>query len=233
MKGNGGEVSQPALYRISAVVLLVGAVLVTAGNLLGPQGGAREAVASGMYYPAAVVVLLGGLLVMAGLPAVYLRQRAESGVLGLVGHRGCVRGGDAPARRLPSDPGSDLPLDRNHERLKQGPQHWARFLHHLLRSRKCHRLARWSALRSRHYPGQDFLPPARRWLHSTHGGQLRARLSEYSRGWRYQNVLVVGNHRDLWCGRLYGGPVLVRNRASTERRRASANSLKPFYYRSR
>jgi hypothetical protein len=76
--------SQTALYRISAVVLLVGAVLVTAGNLLGPQGGARVAVASGMYYPAAVVVLLGGLLVFAGLPAVYLRQRAESGILGFV-----------------------------------------------------------------------------------------------------------------------------------------------------
>ena len=85
MKGNGNKMSQTALYRISAVVLLVGAVLVTAGNLLGPQGGARAAVASGMYYPAAVVVLLGGLLVMAGLPAVYLRQRAESGVLGFAG----------------------------------------------------------------------------------------------------------------------------------------------------
>jgi hypothetical protein len=76
--------SQTALYRISAVVLLVGAVLVAAGNLLGPQGGVREAVASGMYYPAALVVLFGGLLVTAGLPAVYLRQRTESGVLGFV-----------------------------------------------------------------------------------------------------------------------------------------------------
>jgi hypothetical protein len=84
MKGNGREMSQTALYRLSAWMLFVGAVLVTAGNLLGPQGGVREAVASGMYYPAAVVVLLGGLLVMAGLPAIYLRQRAESGVLGFV-----------------------------------------------------------------------------------------------------------------------------------------------------
>jgi hypothetical protein len=84
VKGNGSEMSETALCRISAVVLLVGAALVTAGNLLGPQGGAREAVASGMYYPSAVVVLLGGLLVMAGLPAIYLRQRAESGVLGFV-----------------------------------------------------------------------------------------------------------------------------------------------------
>ncbi len=77
--------SQTALYRIAAVVLLVGAVIITAGNLLGPQGGVREAVASGMYYPAAVVVLLGGLLVMAGMPAIYLCQRAESGILGFVG----------------------------------------------------------------------------------------------------------------------------------------------------
>src|SRR5208282_1247489 len=84
MKGTGRELSQAALYRISAWMLLVGAVLVTAGNLLGPQGGVREAVSSWMYYPAAVVVMLGGLLVMAGLPAVYLRQRAESGVLGFV-----------------------------------------------------------------------------------------------------------------------------------------------------
>ena len=109
--------SQPALYRISAVVLLVGAVIVTAGNLLGPQGGARAAVASGMYYPAAVVVLVGGLLVMAGLPAVYLRQRAESGVLGFVAMMAVFAAGMLLTRRLPSDPGSDLPLDRNHERL--------------------------------------------------------------------------------------------------------------------
>jgi hypothetical protein len=85
MKGNGNEISPTALYRISAVVLFVGAVLVTAGNLLGPQGGARPAVASGMYYPTSLVVLLGGLLVMAGLPALYLRQRAESGALGFAG----------------------------------------------------------------------------------------------------------------------------------------------------
>ncbi len=84
MKGTRNDISQTALYQISALMLFVGAVLVTAGNLLGPPGGVREAVASGMYYPAAVVVLLGGVLVMAGLPAVYLRQRADSGVLGFV-----------------------------------------------------------------------------------------------------------------------------------------------------
>jgi hypothetical protein len=77
--------SQTLLYRISAVALVVGAVLVTAGNLLAPQGDARAAVESSLYAPLALVVLLGGLLVMAGWTAVYLRQRAESGVLGFVG----------------------------------------------------------------------------------------------------------------------------------------------------
>lgn len=77
--------SQRTLYRIAAVTLVVGAVLTAAGNLLAPQGGARAAVASGMYYPVALATLVGGLLVMGSWPAVYLRQRAESGVLGFVG----------------------------------------------------------------------------------------------------------------------------------------------------
>jgi hypothetical protein len=37
------------------------------------------------YYPASIVTLIGGLLVMAGWPAVYLRQRVESGRTGFVG----------------------------------------------------------------------------------------------------------------------------------------------------
>jgi hypothetical protein len=53
--------------------------------LLAPQGGARAAVESGRYYQNTLIVLLGGLLVMGGWPAVYLRQRAESGILGFVG----------------------------------------------------------------------------------------------------------------------------------------------------
>lgn len=77
--------SQTVLYRIAAVALVVGAVLAAVGNLLGPQGHAREAVGSGLYYPMAVAVLLGGLLVMGGWTAAYLRQRADSGVLGFVG----------------------------------------------------------------------------------------------------------------------------------------------------
>lgn len=76
--------SQTVLYRIAAVALIVGAVLVTVGNLLAPQGNARAEVESLLYYPLALVVLLGGLLVMASWTAVYLRQRAESGVLGFL-----------------------------------------------------------------------------------------------------------------------------------------------------
>ncbi|HEX4127333.1 MAG TPA: hypothetical protein VHX67_07125 [Acidimicrobiales bacterium] len=77
--------SRTLLYRVAAVALVVGAVLSAAGNLLAPQGDARAAVASGTYYPAAVAVLLGSVLVMAGWPAAYLRQRAQSGILGFVG----------------------------------------------------------------------------------------------------------------------------------------------------
>jgi hypothetical protein len=77
--------SRTALYQIAAAVLVIGAVLTAAGNLLAPQGGARAAVESGRYYQITLIVLLGGLLVMGGLPAVYLRQRAESGILGFVG----------------------------------------------------------------------------------------------------------------------------------------------------
>jgi hypothetical protein len=77
--------SQTALYRIAAVTLIVGSLLVTGGNLLAPQGNARAAVASGLYYPVTLAVLLGGLLVMSSVIALYLRQRVESGVLGFVG----------------------------------------------------------------------------------------------------------------------------------------------------
>lgn len=73
------------LYRIGALSLVLGAVLVTLANLLAPQGDARAAVASAGYYPAAFVNLVGGLLLMAGWPAVYLYQRSQSGRAGFAG----------------------------------------------------------------------------------------------------------------------------------------------------
>jgi hypothetical protein len=73
------------LYRLGGWALLLGAAIVTAGNLLAPQGNASSAVADGTYYPAAVAVVVGGLILMAGWPVAYLHQRAQSGALGLVG----------------------------------------------------------------------------------------------------------------------------------------------------
>lgn len=87
--------SRTSLYRMAALALIVGAVLTTIGNLLGPQGRAKAAVASPMYYPAAVIALVGGIVVMAGWIGLYLRQRAESGVLGFVGMAAVFAAGTA------------------------------------------------------------------------------------------------------------------------------------------
>jgi len=77
--------TKSSLWRIGAWSLIVGALLVTFANLLAPQGGAREAVASGGYYPSAFINLLGGLILMSAWPVAYLYQRAESGRAGFVG----------------------------------------------------------------------------------------------------------------------------------------------------
>jgi hypothetical protein len=79
------QIVSNGLYRIAAVTLLVGSLLVTLGNLLASQGNVRAALASDLYYPATLAVLLGGLLVLPTIIALYLRQRVESGVLGFVG----------------------------------------------------------------------------------------------------------------------------------------------------
>lgn len=74
-----------SLYRIGAISLIVGAVLVMLANLLAPQGDARLAVASAGYYPAAIINIIGGLMLMAGWPAAYLYQRSRSGRTGFAG----------------------------------------------------------------------------------------------------------------------------------------------------
>ncbi|HEX7963229.1 MAG TPA: hypothetical protein VF466_01420 [Candidatus Saccharimonadales bacterium] len=73
------------LWRIGALSLVLGAFLVAVANLLAPQGGVREAVASAGYYPVALVNFVGGLVLMAAWPVVYLYQRKESGRAGFVG----------------------------------------------------------------------------------------------------------------------------------------------------
>jgi hypothetical protein len=125
------EMSQTVLYRIAAVALVAGAVLVAAGNLLAPQGHAREAVASGLYYPMAVTVLLGGVLVMGSWTAVYLRQRAQSGVLGFVGFVAVLAAG------MPLTVGFPLiqvlifpwiaPMDISNRSLNDGPASFTAF----------------------------------------------------------------------------------------------------------
>ncbi len=82
--GLDGSRRDGQLYRAGAWALVLGAAVVTAANLLAPQGNAREAVASGGYYPAIIGVTVGGLILMAGWPVAYLQQRARSGRLGLV-----------------------------------------------------------------------------------------------------------------------------------------------------
>lgn len=77
--------SNKSIYRLAAYALLLGAIMVTLGNLLAPQGDAPAAVASAAYYPASIVTLLGGLILMAGFPAVYFYQRKESGRTGFIG----------------------------------------------------------------------------------------------------------------------------------------------------
>jgi hypothetical protein len=78
-------VTTRSLYRVGAVSLVAGAVLVTLANLLAPKGDARAATASAGHYPAALVNLIGGLALMAGWPAVYLHQRSQSGRTGFAG----------------------------------------------------------------------------------------------------------------------------------------------------
>ena len=206
---------QTALYRISAWMLFVGAVLVTAGNLLGPQGSAREAVASGMYYPAAVVVLLGGVLVMAGLPALYLRRRAESGVLGFVAMMAVFAAGMLLTVGFALIQVLIFPwiatMNVSNKILNDGPVAFTIFfavVSFIVSLGGV--LFGVATIRAR-----NFSPPTRHRLHHVHGSQLCSRLPEHPRGWRHRYVLVVGNYRDLWCDRLYGGPSLVCDRTST------------------
>jgi hypothetical protein len=79
------RISDNRLYSAGAWALVLGAAIVMAGNLLGPQGNARAALANGAYYPATIAVVVGGLILMAGWPVAYLHQRARSGRLGFIG----------------------------------------------------------------------------------------------------------------------------------------------------
>ena len=77
--------SESALFRLSSIGVVVGAVLIGLASLVPSDEDVKAAVAGGVYYPMSIAMLVGGVLLIAGWPAVYLRQRARSGVLGLVG----------------------------------------------------------------------------------------------------------------------------------------------------
>jgi hypothetical protein len=78
-------VSDSTLYRLASISLVVGAAASAIASVVPTPNDLKTSVASGLFYMLAVGMLVGGVLVVAGLPALYLRQRRESGVLGLVG----------------------------------------------------------------------------------------------------------------------------------------------------
>lgn len=77
--------SESTLYRLGSVGVVLGAVLIALASLVPMPEDLKASAASGMYYLVAIGMLVGAVLLIAGLPALYLRQHRESGVLGLVG----------------------------------------------------------------------------------------------------------------------------------------------------
>ena len=207
--------SQTVLYRIAAIALIVGAVLTAGGNLLAPQDGARLAVASGLYYPVAIAVLLGGLVVMGGWPAAYLRQRAESGALGFAGFVAVWAAGVLLTVGFPLILLLIYPwiatMNVSEKVLNDGPDVFTIFFAFTSGVVSLGGVVFGIATsRARIFSRQLGI------LHRPRGGQLRARLPEPPGWWGHPHVMVVGDHRDLWRGRLHGGPRLVRNRTVPE-----------------
>ncbi|HEX4216457.1 MAG TPA: hypothetical protein VIA06_24330 [Candidatus Dormibacteraeota bacterium] len=78
--------STTVTYRVAAVALIAGGVLGVLSSVFGPASvSIRTAMDSPLFYPSAVASLISAMLILGGLPAVYLIQRGESGLLGLVG----------------------------------------------------------------------------------------------------------------------------------------------------
>lgn len=78
--------SSATLYRLSGVSLFLGCVLLVIGDLIRVASGTdpgNTLVASGWFLQA-----IGSMLVALGLPGIYLRQAADTGVPGLVGFIG-------------------------------------------------------------------------------------------------------------------------------------------------
>jgi hypothetical protein len=78
--------SLSALYRIAALALIAGGAVGAVASLLQPIANDLKAqVGSALFYPTGIALLVAGLMMIGAWPAVYLRQRSESGVLGFVG----------------------------------------------------------------------------------------------------------------------------------------------------
>lgn len=80
-----GSTTSERLIRIAGGILLLGIVLLLLGSVTAiPLGSVGQANRSG-WVLAHLLMLFGGVALLLGLPAVYLRQSAEAGWLGLVG----------------------------------------------------------------------------------------------------------------------------------------------------
>ena len=75
--------SSTTLYRLSAIALLIGGVLAALGATA--QTFLSEEYLNPLWIPVAALIFIGTLLVQVGLPAIYLRQMKQVGMLGLVG----------------------------------------------------------------------------------------------------------------------------------------------------
>jgi hypothetical protein len=75
--------SSTTMYRLSAISLLIGGGFAAIGAIA--QAFLAEDYFSPLWIPVAALIFIGTLFVLIGLPALYLRQMKQVGVLGLIG----------------------------------------------------------------------------------------------------------------------------------------------------
>ncbi len=75
--------SSSTLYRLSGIGLLIGGLLAAIGAVA--QAFLSEDFLNPLWIPVAASIFIATLLIQVGLPAVYVRQMKQAGVLGLIG----------------------------------------------------------------------------------------------------------------------------------------------------
>lgn len=75
--------SSTTMYRLSAISLLIGGGFAVIGAIV--QSFLVEDYFSPLWIPVALLIFIGTLLIQIALPALYLRQMKQVGVLGLIG----------------------------------------------------------------------------------------------------------------------------------------------------